>query len=133
MCKDFTDLLPNPDDKEKSKISPENVLLRLSKSINDRYNKRILGVVASAPVSNEELREVLNYTFYLQFTRQSDYTYPLLTAECIESNGSYPMKVKSHYGPPNDHGVVTTEAEFESAIKDILIEEKTRIIILSMY
>lgn len=133
MNKDFSKLLPDPKDGEDIKISPEKVLLKLADTFNDRYNGRIIAIVTSSgKVINEQI-ETLSFTLYLQFTRHNDFTYPLLVSECFKNSGTYPIKLVSHYGPPTDYGVIETEEKFEEAIEKILVEERTRNIILSMY
>lgn len=129
MNKDFSILLPQPKNEISSKISPEKVLERLSSSINDLYNNRIIAVITSG----QTMMAYLSFTLYLQFTRHNDFMYPLFTAECFENVGTYPINVSSHYGPKTDYGTIYTEEEFENAIEEILGEERTRNTILSMY
>jgi len=130
---DFKSLLPDPDEKGGSKLDPEVVLNELAESITDRYHGRILGVFASTSEVIEKDKPKLSYTFYLIFTRHDNYSYPLFTAQCKNSDGSYPIIVNSHYGPPIEHGIITDEDKFRNEIMLILKEEKTRNIILAMY
>jgi hypothetical protein len=127
----FDNLLPNPD--EKSKVhDPELVMKDLVNSLSARYNDKILGIIASTSgIENDS--PILSYTFYLVFKRHDNYSYPLFQATCIEQNGSYPLHVISHYGPPTDYGNVQDYEAFEKAIAEILQEQRTRNVILSLY
>ncbi|MEM1407094.1 MAG: hypothetical protein AAGG59_09990 [Bacteroidota bacterium] len=133
MSENFNEFLPNPEEQEHSKLNPEIVLKRLRETVNTKYHERIIAIVTSSSKILGENEEVLSYAFHLQFTRHDNYTYPLLVAECENRDGSYPLKVQSHYGPPIDHGTIRSEEDFEKAIKEILKETRTRNVILSMY
>jgi hypothetical protein len=130
---DFSEFLPDPDEEEKSKLSPEPVLDRLAETINSKYQERIIAIVTSTTKVVEENKEILSFTFYLQFKRHDNFTYPLFTVECVNNNGSFPVRVQSHYGPPTSYGEISKPVDFESVIEQILKEERTRNIILSMY
>ena len=127
----FKEFLPDPSEKSK-KDDPELVMKELSDSLNAMYSDRIIGLIASTSDVNDG-STILSYTFYLVFKRHDNFSYPLFNASCKEQNGSYPLQVTSHYGPPVDHGLVNNYTEFESVIKSILKEPRTRNIILSMY
>lgn len=133
MNKDFFSLLPDPKAVNTTPISPEKVLLKLAHDFNDRYNGRIIAIVSSSVKAKNEKIETLSFTLYLQFKRHSEFTYPLLIAECFKNSGTYPIKLVSHYGPPTNYGRIETEGEFEEAIEKVLNEDRTRNIILSMY
>ena len=133
MSKDFSKLLPDPKERSNQKISPETVLIRLSDTFNDRYQGHISTTVTSSGSAVDGKNENLSFTFYLQFNRHNNFIYPLLEADCIETSGTYPIKVVSHYGPPTDYGKVETEEQFEVVIEQILKESRTRNIIISMY
>ena len=133
MNKIFEAFLPNPDDKATSGLSPETVLDNLKETIDTRYNGRIIGVPVSTAITNSSGAEVLNYSFFLQFSNHNGYVYRLFEAECTNNDGSYPLKVQSHYGPPIEYGIVDDQVSFEEKIKKILSEERTRKVILSMY
>lgn len=133
MSENFKNFLPDPKEQEDSKLNPETVLLRLAETINSTYNGRITGTVTSSSKFVDDEKQVLTYTLLLTFTRHDDYLYPLLVAECVNRDGSYPIKVQSHYGPPIPHGEIDGEENFEKAIQNILKETRTRNVILSMY
>jgi hypothetical protein len=133
MSDNFKNLLPDPSKQAESKLNPETVLNNLATTINDRYFGRIIASVTSAGEVIEKDHIVLNYSLYLIFTRHQDYSYPLLTATCKNRDGSYPINVLSHYSPPKDYGEVTSEEQFVKVLEEILKEERTRNVILSMY
>jgi hypothetical protein len=133
MSKDFSTLLPDPKEGANEKISPERVLMKLSDTVNARYNGHILATVTSSGNVIEGEYEILSFTFYLQFNRHNNFIYPLIVVDCIETSGTYPINVVSHYGPPTEYGRIETEEQFEDAIEKILKETRTRNIILSMY
>lgn len=132
--KDYLDLLPDPEDKEKSKLSPEVVMQNLKHSFDARYSGRISSEVVSTSRLNSNGWEVLCFTFYLIFHNHNGYAYRLFEAECVNVDGSYPVLLKSHYGPPVDYGEISDEALFDSTIREkILKDQRTRNVILSLY
>lgn len=133
MANKFNDLLPTPSDNDVKANNPEYAMRELSDDLLSKYRDRIVGVFASTSEITSSQRTILNYTYYLIFPRHDNFSYPLFTAKCVDGNGSYPIEVMSHYGPPIAHGKLKNYDEFTLAISDILKEDRTRNIILSMY
>ncbi len=132
MGKDFSKMLPDPKEIEEQKNNPEVILQKLANDFNNRYNGRIKGIVTSMGRSVAGV-DILSYTFYLQFNRHNDFVYLLFSADCVKNIGNYPLNITTHYSPLNEYIEVKDEKQFENVIEEILKDEKTRMIILSMY
>lgn len=133
MSKRFEDLLPTPNESQRKEFNPGYVMQELINDLSSKYGARIVGAFASTFETTWADSPVLDYTFYLIFSGHDDFSYPLFTAKCINGNGSYPLRVTSHYAPPVDHGTVYNAESFSAVIEKILKEERTRALILSMY
>ncbi len=133
MSNRFEALLPTPDNIQRKEYNPEFVMEELTNDLLSKYGTRIVGAFASTTETAFADSPVLDYTYYLIFARHDNFSYPLFTAKCINGNGSYPLRIMSHYAPPNDHGTVYNYESFSEVVEKILKEERTRTVILSMY
>ena len=133
MANNFASLLPIPNDSERKKFNPEYAMHELIQVIDSKYSSHITGIIASTQIGAFADDPILEFTFYLVFSRRDNYSYPLFNAKCINNNGSYPLDISSHYGPPISHGVANDYSSFIQKMEEILAEEKTRNVILSMY
>ncbi len=133
MSNRFEALLPIPDNSQRQEYNPEYVMEQLNNDLLARYQSRIVGSFVSTSETAFADSPVVEYTYYLIFARHDNFSYPLFTATCIFGNGSYPLQVRSHYAPPIDHGRVDDHESFSNVIEEILREQKTRAVILSMY
>ena len=130
---DFKNILPDPNDPSLRK-SPELIMRRLMDDIAAKYSGHISATfTSSSQVFEDGASSVLDYTFYLIFLKQDNFSYPLFTATCMMQDGAYPLVIRSHYGPPIDYGKAADGEAFEKIIELIFKEERTRNVILSMY
>ena len=133
MSNKFNSLLPIPTNDERKMLNPEIAMQELIEVLNEKYSSMITGVITATQSGGFADDPILNFTFYLVFARRDNYSYPLFHAKCLNQNGSYPLEVSSHYGPPIPHGVAIDYVSFIGVIEAILAEERTRNVILSMY
>lgn len=134
MSDNFKNRLPDPNEKAREGLNPEDVLEDLANAIDARYGGKIKGFISSSGEQVEKGKlTVLSYVFYLVFERHQDYSYRLLEAVCEKQDGSYPINVTAHYGPPVDYGKANDERDFILIVEKILEDKKTRNVILSMY
>lgn len=128
---DFLEFLPDPAKKDES-ISPDAVLNKLALNVTNLYKQRIEGLVFPSTKLNIYSSKRITYTFFLRFKKHSDYTYPLIEVECVNEGSTYPIIV-SALNNSFKAKQINNQKDFEELIQQILKEEKTRNIILSMY
>lgn len=132
LNEDFINNLPDPKEKE-SIQNPEALLIALSESFNSKYKDRIFASVLSSGGYQDDKRITFGYTLVLIFLRHDEYTYPLIKVDCLNADGLFPVTVNSHYSPPVGYGEISNPEGFITVLNEILKEQKTRNIILSMF